>query len=131
MNCEDVGIGFLILGAQIAGCRIGAEAARVDTHHVDGWFALDDPVGELPPGSTGSGDPKTVALVEPEIGKVPRRPDDRATVRCVGDGAVVDLLDPHLAERWDAGNAASICGVSRSRFSWNSSYSDCSSGPSR
>ena len=76
-----------------------------------GRLALDDPFGELPAGAAGGGDAEGVALVQPEIRQVPGRADDRAAVRRVGDGAVVDLLDADLAEgrharRWPSRYAA-------------------------
>ena len=84
--------------------RVGAEAARIDAEHVDRRLALDDPLGELPAGAAGGGDAEAVALVEPEIPQAPGRADDRAAVGRVGDGAVIDLLDPDLAEGGNAGD---------------------------
>jgi len=44
---------------------VGPVAARIDRHHVDAGFALDDPFGELPTGTAGRGDAEAVAFVEP------------------------------------------------------------------
>ena len=43
-------------------------------------------------------------FVQPDVRQVPGRPDDRAAVGGVGDGAVVDLLDADLAEGRDPGD---------------------------
>ena len=43
-----------------------------------------------------------MAFVEPEVSHARRWANDRRTVRRVGDGAVVDLLDADLAERGNA-----------------------------
>jgi hypothetical protein len=45
---EHVGVGLLVLPAQVAAGGVGAEAAGVHAHHVDGRLAVDDPFGELP-----------------------------------------------------------------------------------
>ena len=67
MRREDVGIGLLVLRLEVALGRIGAEAARIDAHHVDGRLAIDDPFGELPAGAAGRRDAEGMALVQPEI----------------------------------------------------------------
>ncbi len=95
---EDVGVGLLVLGLEIGLGRVVAEAARLDAQHVDRGLAFDDPFGQLPAGAAGRGDAEAVALVQPEIAQPPGRADDRAAVRGVGDGAVVDPLDADLAE---------------------------------
>ena len=104
MDREDVGIGLLVLGAQITARRIGAKAARIDAHHVDTGLALGDPLRQLPAGAAGSGDTEAVAFVEPEIVEAPGRADHRRTVRRVGYGAVIDLLHANLGEGRDAGD---------------------------
>ena len=101
---EDLGIGLLVLLLQIAAARIGPEAAGIDAHHVDGGLALHDPVGQLPARAARGGDAEAVALVQPEVLKARGRTHDRAAVGGVGDGAVIDLLHPHLAEGRDAGD---------------------------
>ena len=98
MNGEDLGVGLLVLLDEIAGLRIRSEAARIDAEHVDRRLALDDPFGKLPAGAAGRGDAERMALVEPEVLDARRRADDRRTVRRIGDGAVIDLLDADLAE---------------------------------
>ncbi len=98
MDREDLGVGFLVLLLEKALRRIVSEAAGVDAHHVDRGLAFDDPFGELPARATRGRDPEGMALVEPEVGHQRRRPDDRRTVGRVRDGAVIDLLDPDLAE---------------------------------
>ena len=71
---EDLGIGLFGLLPQVAPPGIGAEAARIDAHHVDRGLALDDPLGELPAGSPGGGDTEAMPLVEPEVAEVPGGP---------------------------------------------------------
>src|SRR5262245_14208106 len=98
MRSEDVAVGFLVLHLEIAAGGIRAEAARVDAHHVDRRLALDDPFGELPAGATRGSDAEGMTLVEPEIAPAPGRADDRRAVRRIGDGAVIDLLDPDFGK---------------------------------
>ena len=104
MRCEDIGIGFLVLLLEIAARGIGAEAARIDAHHVDGGFAIDDPFGELPARTASCGDAEAVALIEPEILEAPGGSDDRRAIGRIGDGTVVDFLDSHFAEGRDTGD---------------------------
>ena len=99
MDDEDVLVRFLGFPDQVVLRGVFAEAARLDAQHVDGRLALDDPLGQLPPGAARRRDAEAVPFGQPEILDAPRRPDDRVAVRRVGDGAVVDLLDPHFGER--------------------------------
>ena len=99
---EHIGIGFLCLGAQVAAAGIGAEAPRVNAHHVHCGLALRYPLRQLPAGAAGGGHAKAVPLVQPEVGQAPGWAHQRAAVRRVGDGAIVDGLDAHLAEGRDA-----------------------------
>ena len=96
---EDLGVGFLVLRNQVAAPGVIAEAARIDPHHVDGRFTIDNPVRQLPPRAAGRSDPEAVAFIEPEIAQPPRRADDRRPVGRIGDGPVIDLLDANLAKR--------------------------------
>ncbi len=73
MNRENLGISLFILFFQVPFGRVGTEAARIDAHHVDGGFALDDPLGQLPAGTAGSGDTKGVSFIQPEVFKAWRR----------------------------------------------------------
>ena len=102
MDDEDVLVRLLVLRPEVGFGGVAAVAARVDTKHVDGRLALDNPFGKLPAGTAGGGDAETVTLTEPEIRQVPGRADDRIAVGRVGDGAVIDLLHPGFAE---SGNA--------------------------
>ena len=95
---EHVGVGLLVLRPEVRAGRVVTKAAWLDTEHVDGRFAFDDPFGELPAGAAGGGDAEAVAFVQPEVALVPRRPDHRAAVRRIGDGAVVDILDAQFRE---------------------------------
>ena len=72
-----------------------------------------DPRGETDAalGTAGRGDAEAVAFVEPEIIDAPGRADDRAAVRGVADGAVIDLLDADLAERRHAGDGSLDMGL--------------------
>ena len=54
---------------------------------------------QLPAGPARRGDAEAVPFVEPEVPQPRRRSDDRAAIGRIGDRAVVDPLDPHLAER--------------------------------
>src|SRR5690606_6604146 len=98
MDREDVGVGLLVLGAQVAARRVGAKAAGVDAHHIDRRLALYDPFGELPSGTAGSRHAKAVTFVEPEVRELPGWPDDRATVRRIGNRPIVDFFNPDLSE---------------------------------
>ena len=102
MRREDVGIGFLVLGLEVAPRRVGAETTGIDTHHIDRGFTLDDPLGELPARATRCCDAEGMSFVQPEVPPVPGGADDRRTVGRIGDGAVIDLLDAHLAKGWHA-----------------------------
>ena len=95
---EDVGVGLFVLRLEIALRRIGAEAARIDAHHVDRRLALHDPLGKLPAGAARRGHAEGMPFVQPEILQAPGRADDRRAVGRIGDGAVIDLLDADLAE---------------------------------
>ena len=128
---EDVGVGLLVLDLEIALRRVGAEAARVDAQHVDRGLALDDPFGELPAGAAGRGDAEaewpsfSQKFLRPQAGPTIGLPSGR-----VGDGAVVDLLDADLAEgRHAVRSRPRYAASSRSRSSWNSSYSASSRRP--
>ena len=99
---EDLGIGFLVLLNQEAATGIIAKAARIDAHHVDRWFTIDNPVRQLPTCATCGGHAKTVAFVEPEVFQAPCRPDNRRPVGRIGDCAVIDALNANLAKGWHA-----------------------------
>src|SRR5260221_7004572 len=102
MDGEDVAVGLLILGGEIAAARIGPKAPGIDRQHVDPGFALDDPFGQLPAGAAGRGDAKAVAFVEPQIPYTPGGSDQGTPVGCVRDRAIDDLLDPAIFERGHA-----------------------------
>ena len=74
---EDIGVGFLVLGLEVATGGVGAETAGVHAHHVDRRLALDDPFRELPAGAARGGDAEGMALVQPEVLPVPGGTDDR------------------------------------------------------
>ena len=90
---EDVAVSFLVLLNDVALAGVGAVAARVDRHHVDAGLAVDDPLSQLPAGAAGGGDAEAVALIEPEVAHTPGGADQRATVGCIGNRAVDDVLD--------------------------------------
>ena len=98
MDREDVAIGLLVLAHGVALAGVRAEPAGVDAQHVDAGLALDDPLRELPAGAAGGGDAEAVALVQPDVAQAPRRTDQRAAVRRIGDGAVDDGLDAGVLE---------------------------------
>ena len=99
MNREDVGVGLFVLLDQVAAGCIVAEAAGVDTQHVDGGLALHDPFRQLPARAAGRGDTKAVPFVQPEVIDTPGRAHNGPAVRCVGNGAVVGLFEADLSER--------------------------------
>ncbi len=98
MGDEDVGVGFLVLHLQVRLGGVVAVALLGDAQHVDGRLSVDDPFGKLPARATRCGDAKAVAFIGPEVLPVPGRADDRAAVRGVADGPVVDLFHADLAE---------------------------------
>ena len=98
MHAENLGIGFFVLFDQETPPGIVAKAARVDAHHVDGRFAIDNPVGQLPTRASGGSNPETMAFVKPEVFDAPCRSDNGRTVRRIGDCAVVDFFDADLAK---------------------------------
>ena len=98
MRREDVRIGFLVLLPEIATSRIRPEPPRIDAHHVDGRFPVDDPFRQLPARAACCRHAEAMAFIKPDIRQVPRRPDDRATIRRIGNRAVINLLDADLAE---------------------------------
>ena len=67
VNGEDIGVGLLGLGLEIAAGRIGAEAAWIHSQHVDGWLAIDNPLGKLPARTASCCHAEGMALVQPEI----------------------------------------------------------------
>ena len=95
---EDVAIGLLVLPDGVALARVRAEPARVDRQHVDAGLAFDDPFGELPARAARGRNAEAVAFVEPQVRHTPRRTDERAAVRRVGDRAVDDRLDAGVLE---------------------------------
>src|SRR5690606_17636008 len=98
MNDEDVRVSLFALLLQVRfGCVV-AEAARIDTEHVDRRLAFHDPLGKLPAGAAGRRDAETVSFVEPEISLAPGGANDGASIRGVGNRAVVHFLDAGLAE---------------------------------
>ena len=104
MNDEDIGIGFFILGMQVGRVGIVAKAPRLHAQHVDTGLALDHPMGQLPARAARRRNAKAVAFIEPKIAPTPGRTNDRAAVRCVGDGAVIDPFDADLAEGRHSGD---------------------------
>ena len=98
MHGEDVGVSLFVLLLQIALRGIGAEAPRIDTHHVNGGLAIDDPFRQLPARTAGRRHAKGMAFVQPEILPVPGRANDRRAIRRIGNGAVVNFLDAQFAE---------------------------------
>ncbi len=102
MGGEDVAIGLLILGREVAAARIGPKAPGIDRQHVNPGFALDDPFGQLPAGAAGRRDSEAVAFVEPQIPHTPAGPDQGAAVGRVGNRSIDDLLDPAILERGHA-----------------------------
>ena len=98
MHREDLGIGLLILFNQKAPTRIFAEATGVDAHHVDGRFAIHNPVRQLPTRTTSSGYPETMTLIQPKVFEAPCRSDNRRAVGRIGDSAIIDFLDANFAK---------------------------------
>src|SRR5690606_36973693 len=108
---EHVAIGLLVLLLQVAARGAWAEAARVHSHHVDGGFAFDDPLGDTPDAAAGGGDAEAVPLVVPAVVAIPGRADAGSAVRGVAEGAVVDVLHAHLADRRHPVNAGLDVGL--------------------
>ncbi len=104
MHGENVGVGLLVLGDEVAFGRVRAEAARIDAHEVERRLAIDNPFRQLPARATGSSDAEGVAFVQPEVLETRGRADDGVTIRRIGDGAVIDLLDANFAKGRNAGN---------------------------
>ena len=101
---KDLGIGLFVLFSQIALTGIGAKAARIDTHHVDGRLAINDPMRQLPACAARSGDAEAVAFIEPEVLQTPGWTDNGAAVGGIGDGTIIDALDADLAKGRNAGD---------------------------
>ena len=102
MHGEDLGIGFFVLLNQEAAASIIAKATRIDAHHIDRWFTIDNPMCQLPTCATCGGNAKTVAFVEPEVFQAPCRSDNRRPVGRVSDCAIIHALDANLAKGWHA-----------------------------
>ena len=111
MHGEDLGIGFLILFDEETAACIVAEPARIDAHHVDGRLPINNPVCQLPAGTSGRRHAKAMAFIEPEILKAPCRSDNRRAIRRIGDGAVIHLLDAHFAKGRNAAHGCQNIGL--------------------
>src|ERR1700722_13453125 len=73
VNDENVAVRFLVLLNDVTLARVGAIAARIDGHHIDAWFAFDDPLRELPARAAGGGDAEAMTFVEPKVLRTPGR----------------------------------------------------------
>ncbi len=102
VNDEYVPVRLLVLLNDVTLAGIGTIAARIDGHHIDAGFALDDPLRELPARAAGGGDAEAMTFVEPEILRAPSRTHQRAAVRGVRDGPIDDVLDAAVGERRNA-----------------------------
>src|SRR5258707_843157 len=102
MDGEDVAVGLLVLGREVAAACVGTKSPWIDRQHVNPGFTFDDPFGQLPAATAGGGDAEAVAFVEPQIAYAPGGPDQGTAVRRVGDRAIDDLLDPAILERGHA-----------------------------
>ena len=97
---EDVLVSFFVFqfGKMFGG---HAEPPRIDADHVDGGFAIDDPMGELPAGAARGGHAKRVAFRDPEIGQAKGWADHRVAIRRVADRAVHNVLDAGILKAWN------------------------------
>ena len=102
MHGEDLGIGFFVLFNQESAPCIIAKAARIDAHHIDRRFTIDNPMCQLPTSATCGGNAKAVAFVEPEVFQAPCRPDNGRPVGRICDCTIIHALDADLAKGWHA-----------------------------
>ena len=98
MNREHIGIGFFSFFFEITFRDIRTETTRINTHHINRRFTLDNPLCQLPTGTTGGSHTKGVAFVEPEILQTRCRANNRVAIRGIGNRAVIDFLDTHFTK---------------------------------
>ena len=98
MHRENIGIGFFVLFLQIILGHVRAKTARINPHHINGRFAVDNPLRQLPASTTSCSDTEGMPLIEPEILLVPSRTDNRATIRRIGNRTIIGFLDARLTE---------------------------------
>ena len=79
---------------------MGAETARVEPGHVDLRIPVQHPLGKVLAAAGALGYAEGGSAAEPEVPQAGRRPQQRRSVRTMGDGAVDDALDAGRLNHW-------------------------------
>ena len=92
---EDMAVGLFIFDFGVV-FRGHSKATRINVEHVNTRLALNNPLGQLPAGTTGRRHPKAMRLAKPEVWQPKGRADHRVTIGRVGNRAVDNIFDAKI-----------------------------------